>query len=119
LQQLTKVFFYYHDSLCKNLSFFFYFPSSEEEWIDIAKGFGSRWNFPNCLGAVDGKHVAIISPPGGGSFFYSYKGFHSLVLMGIANANYEFIPVDFGTNGHISDGGVIENTNFYDKLKNL
>jgi hypothetical protein len=108
----------YHDSLCK-ICPFFQFPSSEEEWIDIAKEFESWWNFHNCLGAVDGKYVAIILPPGGGSFFsYRYKGFRSLVLMGIANANYEFILVDFGTNGHISDGGVIENTDFYDKLKN-
>jgi hypothetical protein len=36
--------------------------------------------------------------------------------MGIAN--YEFILVDFGTNGRISDGGVIENTDFHDKFKN-
>jgi hypothetical protein len=42
----------------------------------------------------------------------------SLVLMGIANANYEPILVDSGTNGRISDGGVIENTDFCDKLKN-
>ncbi|XP_076056365.1 uncharacterized protein LOC143034318 [Oratosquilla oratoria] len=36
--------------------------------------------------------------------------------MGIANANYEFIMCDFGTNGRISDGGVLDNTKFYDKL---
>jgi hypothetical protein len=38
--------------------------------------------------------------------------------MGIANENYEFILVDFGTSRSISDGGVIENTDFYNKLKN-
>lgn len=40
-----------------------------------------------------------------------------MVLFGIVNANYEFIMVDFGINGRISDGGVIENTIFYEKLK--
>lgn len=76
------------------------------------------WQFPNCLGAVDGKHVAIVPPPNSGSFFYNYKGFHSMVLMAVVNANYEFIMCDFGTNGRISDGGVIENTKFGEKLTN-
>jgi hypothetical protein len=100
------------------LSFFFYFPSSEEEWIDIAKGYESRWNCPNCLGAADGKQVAVIPPPVAGFFVYNYKGFHSLVLMGIANVKYKFILVDFGTNGRISECDVIQNTDFYAKLKN-
>ncbi|XP_046686715.1 uncharacterized protein LOC124372373 [Homalodisca vitripennis] len=40
------------------------FPTSEEEWKAIARGFHERWNFPNCLGAIDGKHVPIVPPPG-------------------------------------------------------
>lgn len=38
--------------------------------------------------------------------------------MAVVNANCEFIMCDFGINGRISDGGVIEYTNFYKKLKN-
>lgn len=37
--------------------------------------------------------------------------------MAIANANYEFIYCDIGTNGRISDGGVTENTRFMQNLK--
>lgn len=37
--------------------------------------------------------------------------------MAIANANYEFIYCDVGTNGRVSDdGGVINNLIFYNKL---
>ena len=39
-----------------------------------------------------------------------------MVLMSITNANYEFLYCDIGTNGHVSDGGVTENTKFYEKL---
>lgn len=94
------------------------FPNSKNEWKEISRKFETKWNFPLCLGAVDGKHVSIACPPKSGSFYYNYKGFFSLVLMAIVNANYEFILCDFGTNGRVSDGGVIENTNFYNKLKN-
>ena len=62
---------------------------------------------------MDGKHVRIIPPAGSGSFFFNYKGYHSIVLLGIVNANYEFILVDFGVNGRVSDGGVLEYTEFF------
>lgn len=32
--------------------------------------------------------------------------------MAVVNAKYEFMMVDSGTNGHVSDGGVISNTTF-------
>lgn len=92
------------------------FPTTEYEWEKIADSFQEKWNFPNCLGAVDGKHVRIVRPANSGSYYYNYKGFFSIVLMAIVNANMEFILVDVGTNGRVSDGGVLENTDFYLKL---
>jgi hypothetical protein len=59
---------------------------------------------------VDAKHVRIIPPAGSGSFFFNYNGYHSIVLLGIVNAIYEFILVDFGVSGRVSDGGVLEYT---------
>ena len=76
------------------------------------------WDFPNCVGAVDGKHVRIVPPANSGSFFYNYKGFNSIVLMAVVNARYEFIMCDIGVNGRNSDGGVIQETVFYQKLCN-
>ena len=35
---------------------------SEDKWKSIADEFYERWNFPNCIGAIDGKHVMIQSP---------------------------------------------------------
>lgn len=40
-----------------------------------------------------------------------------MVLLAVANANYDFIVCDFGVNGRVSDGGVSEQTLFYDKLR--
>ena len=38
-------------------------PSSEQEWIQIAKQFEEKWNFPDCLGTMDGKHITFQPPP--------------------------------------------------------
>lgn len=36
--------------------------SSNEDWKRIAKDFLDIWNMPNCIGAIDGKHIAIRAP---------------------------------------------------------
>lgn len=36
--------------------------------------------------------------------------------MAVVNANYEFIMLHVGTNGRVSDGGVFQDSNFYQKL---
>jgi len=97
--------------------FYFQFPKTEQDWKYIAQHFEKRWNFPHCLGAIDGKHISIALPPGCGSEFYNYKNRHSMVLLAIVDAQYKFILCDFGTNGRISDGGVLRNTVFFDKLE--
>lgn len=82
------------------------FPSTHEEWVNIASQFQQRWNFPNCIGAIDGKHIVIQPPANAGSYYYNYKHTNSIVLMAVAGPDYECIYADVGTNGRISDGGV-------------
>ncbi|CAH1962840.1 unnamed protein product [Acanthoscelides obtectus] len=92
------------------------FPKTSEEWQEIAYNIETRWNFPNCGGSIDGKHLRIVKPANSGSYFFNYKDYHSIVLMALVNADYEFIYVNVGCNGRVSDGGVLEYTKFYDKL---
>uniref|UniRef100_A0A8C5PC79 DDE Tnp4 domain-containing protein n=1 Tax=Leptobrachium leishanense TaxID=445787 RepID=A0A8C5PC79_9ANUR len=46
---------------------------NKEEWMAIADVFAKTCNFPNCLGALDGKHIRINKPKGSGSRFFNYK----------------------------------------------
>lgn len=86
-------------------------PSSQEDWDNITSGFHSRWNFPLCIGALDGKHVAFRARKEDGSYYRNYKGFNSIVLLALVDANCRFIYVNVGCNGRISDGGVLRQSN--------
>ena len=93
-------------------------PSSEAEWLKVTEEFNLKWNFVHCIGALDGKHVAIKAPPNTGSLYYNYKNFFSLVLMALVDANYKFIYVDIGNYGRISDGGTFNNSSLGQALAN-
>lgn len=96
----------------------FQFPTHEEEWKKLAEDFREKWQFDTCVGSIDGKHINIVKPHNSGSYYYNYKGKFSIVLLAIVNANYEFLMVHVGINGKISDGGVLQETTFYNKLLN-
>jgi hypothetical protein len=74
--------------------------------------FYERWDFPNCLGAVDGKHILIKAPRNSGSMYFNYKKTFSVNLMAIADASYQFVTVDVGQMGSSSDGGVWDHSTF-------
>ncbi|XP_064480225.1 uncharacterized protein LOC135393843 [Ornithodoros turicata] len=51
-----------------------YLPNpTPEVWVQSAQHFEERWALPNCVGAVDGKHIVIEAPKHGRSMFYNYK----------------------------------------------
>lgn len=78
---------------------------SETDWKRHATNFFNKWNFPNCIGAIDGKHIRIQCPPNSGSMYFNYKGFFSVVSLAIVDADYKYIAVDVGSYGRESDGG--------------
>ena len=86
-------------------------PDSEGEWLTIAAEFNEKWNFPQCLGAVDGGQVLMQAPARKGSNFFNYKKCFSTVLVSVCKANYEFTLADIGEAGRQSNGGVYSSSN--------
>ncbi|XP_069819610.1 uncharacterized protein [Dendropsophus ebraccatus] len=80
---------------------------TQETWLQAAAGFQSVAGFPNCIGAVDGKHVRVQQPPRSGSLYFNYKKYFSVVLMAVADVNCKFLAIKVGTYGGTGDSRVL------------
>lgn len=85
-------------------------PSTPEAWREVERKFATRWNYSHCCGALDGKHVEIKKPKKSGSTYYCYKGFFSIVLMALVDADYKFLWVHTGGKGSQSDCEIFNQT---------
>lgn len=80
-------------------------------WEKSAEEFYNIWQFPNCIGSIDGKHVTIKCPGKTGSNFFCYLKKFSIVLIAIVGPDYKFLCIDVGGFGKNSDGGIFEESN--------
>lgn len=85
-------------------------PVSESEFIELADETNKRWNFPNGVFAINGKHIALSNLAHEATDFYNYKAFHSIVLMAMVIFYYQLLFYDAGCPGKMSQ--------FCDKLIN-
>lgn len=89
---------------------------NRDTWARIAEGFQNRAGFPNCLGAVDGKHIRVVKPERSGSLYMNYKHFFSIGLLAVADSNYRFTYVDVGSYGKDSDSTIFKNSSIWKQM---
>ncbi len=91
-------------------------PATAQGWLEKAKRFEDRWNYPQVLGAIDGKHIQIQAPGNSDSVFRNYEGGFSIVLLVLPDADYQFMYVNIGTEGGSSDSGIFEQSSLKREL---
>lgn len=91
-------------------------PSTAMEWQIVAEKFYTLWQFPHCLGSLDGKHVNFRPLRTEGSVYRNYKGRDSIVLLGLVDAEYKFLYVDVGKNGRMHDASLFRESSLATQL---
>ena len=93
-------------------------PTDPEDWKKIEERFRHRWNVPHAVGALDGKHIAMKKRKKSGIEYFNYKGYFSLVLLALVNANYNFLWVNVGASGLSSDAQIFNRSKLKRRIEN-
>ena len=81
-----------------------------EELLRIADEFNDICKMPNCISSIDGEHCWIKCPPNTGPLFFNYKSFHTMNLLGVANANCCFTLTVVGAHECENNSSVFSNS---------
>lgn len=95
------------------------FPEKENDFQQSMETFGKEWQFPYAFAAIDGSHIPIKCPRGGAQAmkqYFNFKGFYSVVLMALVDAEYRFIWVSVGAPGNTHDSTLLQSTDLWKRI---
>ena len=73
--------------------------------------------YPPCCGEIDGNHIAMKKPKKSDSDYYNYKGFFSLMVLALVDAEYRFPWVNVGSNGSSSGTKVVNRNDLRETIE--
>ena len=82
---------------------------------EVVEGFKNELGFPQCVGAVDGSHIPIVSPRDCPADYYNRKGWHSIILQGKVDFRGWFTDIYVGWPGRVHDARVFANSSLYSR----
>lgn len=85
----------------------------------VAAGFQAKQGFPNCIGAIDGTHIYVTSPPNtiaAADHRNRHKSF-SVLLQGVVDSKCYFTSINTGPPGSLHDSAHFKSTELYRKAE--
>ena len=92
------------------------FPHKIEELNKSMISFEEYWQYPCCIGDVDGCHLPIKCPEGGqesAKEYHNFKNFYSIVLIAIVDAKQRFMWASSGFPENSHDAIIFQSTKLY------
>ena len=77
-------------AITEHLHYFITFPEGQK-LNEVVEGFENDWNFPQCVGAIDGSHIEIIAPKDNPRDYFNRKGYHSLILQAVVDHKCRYV----------------------------
>ena len=89
----------------------------EAQLQSIVDGFESKWGYPQCVGAIDGSHIPIVSPVEFPADYHNRKGWHSIILQAIVDHECRFWNINVGWPGRVHDARVLSNSTVFQQAE--
>ena len=83
---------------------------------DNIQRFWTRTGFPQVAAAIDGSHIPIKAPEENPTYYFNRKGFYSVVLQALVDANGCFMDTNVGRPGCMHDARVFTLSSLYTRL---
>ena len=88
-------------------------PANGQEIRQHMDEMSNRAGFPQVVGCLDGCHIPVKAPESHPEDYVNRKGFHSLILQGLVDANYLFLDICVGWPGKVHDVCLFRNSPLY------
>ena len=67
-------------------------------------------NFPGVIGVIDGTHIRIVAPKEQEEVFVNRKGYHSINVQVVFDANYRILDILAKWPGSVHDARILNNS---------
>ena len=93
-------------------------PTTERDVKELAAKFFEVYGFSQCLGAIDGTHVAIKRPSENATDFINRKDKHTLNIQSVADWKYCFMDVVIKWSDSVHDTRIFSTSSLNEKFRN-